>query len=189
MGRPSKLTDAQWAEIGKRLLTGESTSDLAREFGISKTRVSARFSKRTEKIQNVAVMAANAEIALEQLPDFDRKLARGLIDDLKDISLHMAGAARFGASTAHRVSGIANSLIDRIEDADPLSAESLEALKGIALLTDMANKSSHIGLNLLAANKEGLKLAVADMPNLPVFDPKKLSTGALEELLLSRVAR
>lgn len=39
MGRPSKLTDAQWETIGKRLLAGESTSALAREFGVSAERV------------------------------------------------------------------------------------------------------------------------------------------------------
>lgn len=32
MARPSKLTDAQWTEIGTRLLQGEQAASLAREF-------------------------------------------------------------------------------------------------------------------------------------------------------------
>lgn len=41
-----------------------------------------------------------------------------------------------------------------IDDAAPVSAESMETLKGIAVLTRMANESSEIGINLLRANKE-----------------------------------
>ena len=44
----------------------------------------------------------------------------------------------------------------KIDDAEPIGAESLETLKGIAALTKMANASSEIGLNLLRANKENI---------------------------------
>lgn len=71
--------------------------------------------------------------------------------------MHLAGAGKFGAATAHRLSGIAHGKVSQIDDASPLNEESLESLKGIAVLTKMANDSSQIGINLLAANKEFIK--------------------------------
>jgi AcrR family transcriptional regulator len=154
MGRPSKLTDAQWEQIGKRLLAGESAADLAREFGVSKAAVSMRFSKRNETIKDVAKQIVETERALSFLNVSEQMAARSLADDLKAISEHLAGAARYGSATAHRLSGIAHSKASEIDDASPLTPESIESLKGIAVLTKMANEASEIGVNLLRANRD-----------------------------------
>lgn len=154
MGRPSKLTDAQWEQIGKRLLAGDSAADLAREFGVSKAAISTRFSKRNENIKSVAKQIVETERALSFLNVSEQIAARSLADDLKAISEHLAGAARYGSATAHRLSGIAHSKASEIDDASPLTPESIESLKGIAVLTKMANEASEIGVNLLRANKE-----------------------------------
>lgn len=155
MARPSKLTDAQWEAIGKRLLAGESAASLAREYGVSKAAISARFSKRTETIKNVAKQIVDTERALSFLNVSEQMAARSLADDLKAISDHLAGAARFGAATAHRLSGIAHSKVAEIDDATPINDErSVAALKGVAVLTRMANESSEIAINLLRANKD-----------------------------------
>jgi AcrR family transcriptional regulator len=154
MARPSKLTDAQWEAIGKRLLAGESAASLAREFGVSKAAISARFSKRTETIKSVAKQIVETERALSFLNVSEQMAARSLADDLRAISEHLAGAARFGAATAHRLAGIAHMKASEIDDARPLNDESIKSLKGIAVLTRMANESSEIGVNLLRANKD-----------------------------------
>lgn len=154
MARPSKLTDAQWEKIGKRLLAGESASALAREFGVSKSTISERFSERNQNVKDAANQIVAAESALSKLNVSEQMAARSLADDLKAISEHLAGAARFGAATAHRLSGIAHNKVSEIDDAAPLNDESLGTLKGIAVLTKMANESSEIGVNLLRANKE-----------------------------------
>lgn len=39
MGRRSKLTNAQWAEVVQRRLCGESGRSLAREFGVTETAI------------------------------------------------------------------------------------------------------------------------------------------------------
>jgi hypothetical protein len=154
MARPSKLTDAQWEVIGKRLLAGEPAAKLSREFGVSKAAISVRFSKRNETIKNVANQIVETERALSFLNVSEQIAARSLADDLKAISEHLAGAARFGAATSHRLAGIAHNKVSEIDDAKPLDEESLTALKGIAVLTRMANDASEIGLNLLRANKD-----------------------------------
>jgi hypothetical protein len=168
MGRKSKLGDAQWEEIGRRLAKGESTSALAKEYGVSKSVISARFSKRTETIKTVANQLVAAEIAFESLGIAEQISVRSLANELKDISLHLAGAAKFGAATAHRLSGIANAQVAKIDDADPLNNQSIESLKGISALTRLANESSTIGLNLLSANKEMVKAGMKDDPVQPV---------------------
>lgn len=156
MGRPSKLTDAQWEAVGKRLLSGDSAASLAREFGVSKGAISSRFSKRTETIKSVAKQIVETERALSFLNVSEQIAARSLADDLKDISEHLAGAARFGSATAHRLAGIAHNKVAEIDDAKPLDAAGIEALRGIAVLTKMANESSEIGVNLLRANKDAV---------------------------------
>jgi hypothetical protein len=47
--------------------------------------------------------------------------------------------------------------VAEIDDAKPLDQQSIDSLKGIAVLTRMANESSEIAVNLLNANKETVK--------------------------------
>lgn len=157
MGRPSKLSEKQWAEIQKRLMAGESQGALAKAFDISKAAIQKRFGGRIETAKNVANQIVAAEIALHKLPIGDQLVTLSLADELRAISMHLAGAAKFGAATSHRLSGIAHAKVQEIDDAAPLNTESMEALKGVAVLTKMANDSASIGLNLLAANKEAIK--------------------------------
>lgn len=95
-----------------------------------------------------------AEDALRALPVAQQIATINLADQLRSISGHLAGAANYGAATAHRLSGIANGKASEIDDAAPMDEESLMTLKGIAALTRMANDSATIGLNLLNANKD-----------------------------------
>ena len=127
-----------------------------------------------------------AEVALRSLPVSQQGLAIALADDLKAISAHLAGAARYGAATSHRLNGIAHAKVQEIDDAAPLNEESLEALKGVAVLTKMANESANIGLNLLAANKETVKRLNDEPPPESPIDTTRLSDGTLQELLAAR---
>ena len=154
MGRHSKLSESQWAQIGKRLLEGESGRELAREFGVAESAVRKRFSAQVKQIKDVANQIVATEVALKALPISAQISAQDLAAQLRSISTHLASAANYGAATAHRLSGIAHSKIGEIDDAVPLDEESLESLKGIAVLTRMANSSSEIAINLLRANKE-----------------------------------
>jgi len=159
MARPSKLTDAQWEKIGKRILAGESAASLAREYGVSKTAISLRVSKRVDAVKDAANQLVAADAAMAKLNVSEQITARSLADDLKAISMHLAGAARYGASTAHRLAGIANAKAAEVDDAAPLDDESREALKDVAVLGKMANEASEIGLNLLKANKDSIEAA------------------------------
>ena len=158
MARPSKLTPAQWEDVGRRLMAGESARALGREFGVSEAAIRKRFgahqsvSSQSAQVRTVAEKLAEANSALEALPVAQRAVAVSLADKLRNISASLASAAELGAATAHRLQALANGEVQKIDDAQPLA--SLEAMKGVKALTDLANGASSIALNLLAANKE-----------------------------------
>jgi hypothetical protein len=156
MGRTSKLTEKQWESIGKRLLDGESARSLGREFGVAESAIRKRLSAQVGQVKTVANQLVETERAFNALPISAQISARTLANRLLAISDHLAGAAEYGAATAHRLSGIAHMKANEIDDAKPLDAESLESLRGIAALTKMANDASEIGVNLLRANKEAV---------------------------------
>jgi len=156
MGRKSKLTDKQWESIEKRLLDGEAAADLAKEHGVNRAAISRRFAKPIATIKTVANQILATETALRSLPIAQQINAINLADQLRSISGHLAGAANYGAATAHRLSGIAHGKVVLIDDTGPMDEASVGALKDVAVLTKMANDSSLIGLNLLRANKEAV---------------------------------
>lgn len=157
MGRPSKLSPDQWAEIERRMSTGDRAADLAREFGISNTQISLRVSKVSKKVSETAFKLAEAQTALAELPVPQQYAAVSLAEKLRAISVSLANAAELGARTAHRLHALANSEVEKVDDADPLRPESMESLKGVSVLTRLANDSSQIAVNLLNANRETVK--------------------------------
>lgn len=183
MGRKSALTPDQWIEVERRhLIDGESVNSLAKEFGINEAAIRRKISpNKSEGKKHVLPLKALAQAKVKadsdlrdiseriaELPFAKQQIVSDLSRKLAGISHHLAGAAEFGAATAHRLSGIAHGKVVEIDDAAPLNEESIESLKGIAVLTRMANESSQIGLSLLAANKEMIKAGMQDAPVQPV---------------------
>lgn len=168
MGRPSALTEKQWAEIQSRILAGEPVRVLAREYGVSDTALHKRLSLQVKLIKDVAQHVVAADAMFAALPVSLQVPTRSLIEDLKGISLHLAGAAKFGAATSHRLAGIANAQVAKIDDSNPM--ESQEVLQGISALTKMANEAGAMGMGLIAANKDTAKrMAESDAPGITLI--------------------
>jgi hypothetical protein len=136
----------------------------------------------------VAEKVVMAQTALEQLPLAHQHQALSLAEKLRNISMSYASAAELGARTAHRFHALANSEAQKVDDANPLSAESLEAMRGIAVLTKIGNDALVPASNLLAANKPAVERLNQPEPPRPTIDPKKLSPQALAEFLALRNA-
>ena len=152
MARPSKLTDAQWEIIGKRLLAGESAASLAREFKVSKASVSVRFSKRIETVKEVAKQIVETDRAISFLNVSERVEAFSLADDLKAMSSHLASAGKFGSMIANRCKSIAYTEALKIDEVDPMATP--ERMKSVKAMLELANTASTLPVNLLTANKE-----------------------------------
>jgi hypothetical protein len=167
MGRPSKLSPDQWAEIEKRIAGGEVLRDLAAEFGVSPAAISRKgFTQQSKRVQEVAQKLAVAQSELAALPVHQQHTAVTLAEKLRNISDNLASAAQHGAATAHRLNALANSEVAKVDDAKPM--DSLENLRNVGVLTKLANDSANIALNLLAANKDRMK-AIEE----PEDDPDK----------------
>jgi len=148
-GRPSKLSSRQWAEIGRRLATGESTSALAREFKIGKARISERFQVKTKELKALASQIVDVDTALEQLPVSEQGTVLSLADQMKATTANLAAAARHGSATSARLAQIANAKATQLDPA----AVDMEDLREIAGLTQTANQAATIGTALVAASK------------------------------------
>lgn len=150
MGRPSKLTDKQKAEIQRRRVNGESIRDLAKVFKVSPATVSALVSERTETIKTLATAIASVETQFDSLPISEQVVVRSLADQLRGISEGLASAANSNAQVSARLAGMAQRkslLIDEgsIEPDD---------LKAVAMLVETSNRASRIGVSLLNQNKD-----------------------------------
>lgn len=171
MGRKSALTPEQWAEVERRhLVDGESVNSLAKEFGVNEGTIRKKINpnnsereKSGKPLRELALEKIHADKRVKDiseqiaaLPIARQQIVTDLAQRLSNISGHLASAAEYGAATAHRLAGIAHMKAAEIDDAQPLDEESIKSLKGIAVLTRMANESSEIGLNLLRANKEAV---------------------------------
>jgi transposase-like protein len=184
MGRKSALTVEQWLEIERRhVVDGDSINALAAEFGINESSIrrkikpnKAESPKPTNPLRVIAEKKVNADSEVRrinqqiaELPYAKQMIVSDLATKLTNISRHLGSAAEFGAATAHRLAGIANGRVAQIDDAKPLSEAGITELKGIAVLTKLANEASEIGINLLRANKESI-----DAMNKPETDSAQL---------------
>jgi hypothetical protein len=152
------LSPAQWDEVRRRLLAGETARSLGREFGVSEAAIRKRFganqslSAQSAQVRTAASMLAQAHTVIDALPAAQREVAINLADKLRSISGSLASAAELGAKTAHRLQALANSQVAKVDDAEPM--QSIDQLRDVGVLTKLANDSASIALNLLAANKE-----------------------------------
>ncbi len=185
VGRPPALTPAQQEEVQRRRAAGETIDALAAEFKVGRATIQ-RITVLSGAVRTVADTLAGAQAALETLPLVQQHQAITLAEKLRSISDNLAAAAMHGAATAHRLNALANAEVEKVDDADPLS--SLDALKGVGVLSKLANESASVALNLMAANKPTIERLNNPPPPEPQFDAGRLSDGALAELLEARDA-
>lgn len=189
MGRPSKLTDAQWDEVKRRVLEGEKPADLAREYKVSKSAISTRISKRVETVKTVANQIVATERALSEMSVSEQILTTTLAGRLRTISDNLAQAAEYGSATALRLHALANAEVQKVDDAEVLSEKSLEAMKGVMLLSKVANEAAESAHNLLSANKERGRAPGTPPPPEDPLIAHELTDEALTAIARGRGAR
>jgi len=147
-GRPSNLTDRQWGEIGKRRANGESVSALAREFKVAKSRISERFSGKTENIKELATQLVAVEAAIERLPVSEQSSVMAFADNLKHIAQSASAGGRSGMKgAASLMARFERQVANLPADAD------MDDLRPIAALAETAQKGASLGLALMNANR------------------------------------
>lgn len=188
MGRPSKLSPEQWAEVERRLAEGEPRRALAREFGVDESAIRARVSTQTPRIKAAAQKVVEAREALAELPVSQQYTALSLADKLRSISSSIAAVAELGAKTSHRLHSIANTEVAKIDDADPSSGKSEATLRTVAMLTKVANEAAAPAMNLIAANRDRLKQLEDDAGELGRRSPAEMTDEDLLRIAAGRPA-
>ncbi|HQS59667.1 MAG TPA: hypothetical protein PKZ37_14910 [Gallionellaceae bacterium] len=185
MGRKSKLTPEQWIDVERRVLVdGESVSAIAREFGMDEAAIRRKInpnksekSERTDKSKPLMQLAKEKVSADKLVRDISEEISglpvarQNIVSDLarklSSISDHLAGAAEYGAMTAHRLSMIANMQVAQIDESASLE-ENADALKSVLAITRAGNEAAQTGLNLLNANKDRNSLSDEEIAAMTV---------------------
>ena len=157
MARTSKLTDAQWHDIEKRMLAGEKAAILAKEYDIDRAQITRKITPSVRNVKTVANQLLNAESAFKQLPITQQIATLSLMDELRSISTNLASAAKYGAVNANILSGMANQQLNTVTEENLMTGEGMIALKTVSALQDMANEASKVPLGLLSANKDQMQ--------------------------------
>jgi hypothetical protein len=156
---PAKIAPSQWVEIERRATAGESTSSLAREFGVSESSLRKRgiAQGKARKVRAVAEKLAAAQQELAALPVDQQHLAVSLAEELRAVSANLARAARYGSATAQRLAQAAHDEIQRAEVSDAGLDE--VTLRTVAMITRTANEAGQLGVQLLKGNEEMMREA------------------------------
>lgn len=168
-GRPSKLTEAQWHDVERRHVKGESIRALARELKVSESSIRERISARARETKAVAHQIVATEQRLAALPISAQLTAQDLASKLRSIQDNLTHAGVHGAATAHRLMALTNQEVQKIDDADPLA--NTEALRGVAILSATANQAARIPLALMSAAARAAGANPSDDTELDDPDP------------------
>lgn len=159
--KADSLSENMWSEIQRRHIRGETARALSREFNVDHNKIRRRVGRDSKRVREMAEKLLEVECEIKSLPRYLQIETMDLFDELKAVSLHLAGAARYGAMTAHELNKVAN---DRLREAVDQGRVSKGALSEISRLIEVAGKASGIGLNLISSTKG---LTPSDAPELP----------------------
>ena len=182
------LSDAERAEINRRLDAGDAIPRLAKEFGVSyntiKNQKASATSPKVIKTATAIVESRKAQdtvaIMLSTLTPTQQEAAITLADAIPLILPNSVNAAVLNAKTSHRMAYIANLQASKLDEENP----DLETAKLVHGLLDTANKAAYQPLELIKANKGGP--VVSDETPMATLDVTRLSSAARRELLEAR---
>ena len=100
---------------------------------------------------------------MQALPISAQISARSYADRLRSLMDHTLDAATYGAATSHRLHAIANGELQKVDDANPMA--SMDSLRTVGALTELANKAGAMGLTILTAAKKQVERATEHEPS------------------------
>ena len=136
---------------------GGTLRAVAAQFDITVSPLAKRVKEQKEQdelAKSLGNQLVTTELKIKELPIKAQIKVHEHADDLRAMSMHLAGAGKYGAATAHRLSAIAHGQVQKLDDVDPLSDGGMQTIKDVAILMRTANESAEIPVNLLKANKD-----------------------------------
>ena len=159
----AKLTIRQWNKLKKRRDAGESTTELAKEYGITRDAIYKKLGEPSSEVKQVAnhILEASQTLhkTLQIYTPAIQESGWDMVADMIEISKHSFAGAKYSAMTFHRFAGIANQQAQKIDDANQLTEEALITKAGADAYQDSANNAFKSVANLIAANKAAIEKA------------------------------
>lgn len=153
-GRKSLLRLHVWESIyRKRLFSGFSLTRLAKDHGLSVSSIFEAISENEKIIRSASSEIIQAEKRIMALPITARVVANDFLSNMRASALNLSETASNGASTAARVSRMANKKTELLDDTAPY-AVNRPILQEIAEMTALANEAAKVPMALLSSNKE-----------------------------------
>lgn len=167
MGRKSKLTPAQWADISRRLLEGESASELGREYGITESTIRGHFERKGQKttevreVANMVVAAKHAtneaQKALEALPAEAQIAANGLAAKMMSIAIKVANGAESGAAVYEHFQAVAAVEARKVRAGNLSTEEAITAMRNVSALARVGNEANAGATAFMNAQRDAIK--------------------------------
>lgn len=151
----ARLTPKQWSALKKRRDSGESTTALAKEFGVTRQSIYEKLGEPNTKAKSgaKAILEATETLhkTLQKLTPVEQSSSWDMAADMIDISRHSCQGAKYSAMTFHKFAMIAHECANK--------SVQLGAMEGLAdkVLADQYQESANEAFkpvaNLIAANK------------------------------------
>lgn len=173
MGRPKSLSPKQIEEACALVANGESYRSVSRRFGVDDGVIRREVKALRELAGDVAaevVLRHNNTARLKRLTAPEQNLVHSMAGILAEISEHLAGAARYGAKTAHRLHRIAHQEAEKIDPNDPLGVDSHPHLVAANSMLEVAGKASYLGEQLVRANRDAVQPTGTPEPGKPLVE-------------------
>ena len=183
MGRPSKLTETQWKELGSRLLGGEKAASLAREYGVPRSAISERFSERNRTVRELATQVVEVNRAITARPVEEQKAIHQLVEDMETISRNYTSQAVAQSEAGRLLSTGALAQLKGIILTRPLTDEDRDGIKDAVGMIRAANEAAVPTRDMLTMNKDRMvrelekadvvEMEPANVRELPMLDAAK----------------
>ncbi len=124
---------------------------VAKRYGIGESAVRQKLAKvKTEQVEEAAIKVAVGEKALKALRPVERVRARSLAEMLTEMSHTMSEVAEMDMRNALKLTQMK---ADRLAEIEPGNADQL---REVVLLSEAANKSAKLGVDLMTIGKQSL---------------------------------
>jgi len=150
-----KLSKAQLTKAKIRIEGGESLRSVARDYKVSPSGLSQRLSPYSPTVKKAAKQLVAAEEQIYSLKKTEQLAVFSLAEELRAVSLNLAGTARVNSLTAKRFAVIAHKQAQKVSADNPMDNQ--EEMQAVSACITISNNATATGLNLLKINRDGEK--------------------------------
>lgn len=150
MGRKAKLTPQQIKHYQDRHVEGESIRSLAKEAGVSEVTLRGYIGETARKINHVANQIVATDLALKSLPIAAQTQAQDRAARIQRMRANLESGMEMLSGNFMRIAAMTQTELAKVDETDLLSEKTIDRLRSVSRLTQMANTSVEVPMRLTA---------------------------------------